>query len=189
MSYNRTLGPTDTQYLNGKVADLSDATSGYVTTKQLSAYTPTSGFSTINGSSITSGGNITISGGSQPVMMPIEINVSGENTVYGEVTGSTELAFFADLYSNYSGNPTDILFDACLPIIRLGSISDIFIKCTAARLAPLTSELYLGFSYMGKCLGWEDYEYAYVNIYVCINGNGTVTYGGDATMFDTFNFS
>lgn len=73
MSYNSTYSPLDTQKLNERVTelenggDLSDYwTSAQTTTfveGELADYTPTSGFSTINGSAITSGGNITIQGG------------------------------------------------------------------------------------------------------------------------------
>lgn len=73
MSYNSTYSPLDTQKLNERVTvlenggDLSDywtsaETSTFVA-GELADYTPTSGFSTINGSAITSGGNITIQGG------------------------------------------------------------------------------------------------------------------------------
>lgn len=44
-------------------SQITAATSGLVETEALTAYTPTSGFATINGSAITEGGNIVIQGG------------------------------------------------------------------------------------------------------------------------------
>lgn len=51
-----TSGLASTQYVNNSV-------SGKVDTSAMTAYTPTSGFATINNQSITNGGNITIEGG------------------------------------------------------------------------------------------------------------------------------
>ena len=68
--------------LNGTSYDVKDA--------NLTAYTPTSGFSTINGSAITNGGNIVISGGSGGGETVIELTQDqydaltaySENTTY-----------------------------------------------------------------------------------------------------------
>ena len=66
--------------LNGTDYNVKDA--------NLSAYTPTSGFSTINGSAITSGGNITISGGSGETVVELTqaqydaLTAYSENTTY-----------------------------------------------------------------------------------------------------------
>ena len=74
-------------------AEISAATSGLAESSAvtqeistaLSAYTPTSGFSTINGSAITSGGNITISGGSGA----IELTQAQYDALSGNVSADT----------------------------------------------------------------------------------------------------
>ena len=51
-------------------SQITAATSGFVETSAMTAYTPTSGFATINGSAITEGGNIVIQGGGEdPVVL------------------------------------------------------------------------------------------------------------------------
>lgn len=75
-------------------AEISAATSGLAESSAvtqeintaLSSYTPTSGFSTINGSAITSGGNITISGGSAGA---VEMTQAEYNALSGNVSADT----------------------------------------------------------------------------------------------------
>ena len=59
---------------------ISAATSGMVTTDALTAYTPTNGFATINGSAITEGGNIEIQGGSSDYLPQIQTLPSPPDT-------------------------------------------------------------------------------------------------------------
>ena len=67
--------------LNGTDYNVKDA--------NLSAYTPTSGFSTINGSAITSGGNITISGGSGGGETVIELTQAQYDALTGYAENTT----------------------------------------------------------------------------------------------------
>lgn len=192
MSYNSTVGPKDSQTLNQKIADLSGATSGYVTTEQLTAYTPTSGFSTINGSSITSGGNISV--GSTKIAIPSEINYSGGGQYVFQVTASTELSTYTEMYNAYSGaNGYNALFEVYYPINRLNNIINMVVKCTGTHFDTEDNTLYLAFSYTGPCMSMADYNYAMVNIRVAISapseGLCGVMIDTVGETFDDFNFS
>lgn len=69
---------------------ITAATSGFVETEALTAYTPTSGFATINGSAITEGGNIVIQGG------------GGDSTALEKITEFPESPVDGAIY-NYKG--------------------------------------------------------------------------------------
>lgn len=66
---------------------IDGAVSGKMDTSAMSAYTPTSGFATINGSAITSGGNIVIEGGGSDYSAGSNINIDENNVI--SVTGIT----------------------------------------------------------------------------------------------------
>lgn len=66
---------------------IDDAVSGKMDTSAMSAYTPTSGFATINGSAITEGGNIVIEGGGSDYSAGSNINIDENNVI--SVTGIT----------------------------------------------------------------------------------------------------
>ena len=71
---------------SGDVASqITAATSGFVETEALTAYTPTSGFATINGSAITEGGNIVIQGGGGDLTRLEEIDTLPATPVDGAV--------------------------------------------------------------------------------------------------------
>ena len=66
---------------------IDGAVSGKMDTSAMSAYTPTSGFATINGSAITEGGNIVIEGGGSDYSAGSNINIDENNVI--SVTGIT----------------------------------------------------------------------------------------------------
>ena len=66
---------------------INDAVSGKMDTSAISAYTKTEDFATINGSAITSGGNIVIEGGGSEYSAGSNINIDENNVI--SVTGIT----------------------------------------------------------------------------------------------------
>lgn len=102
---NATSGLATEQYVD-------DAVSGKMDTSAMSAYTPTSGFTTINGSAITEGGNIQIegtpySGGTGIGIENHIISVTGD---YETVVELTQAEY--DALTAYSENTTYIITDA-----------------------------------------------------------------------------
>lgn len=73
-----------TQQMNTAI---NNATSGKMDTSAMSAYTPTSGFATINGSAITEGGDIIIQGGGAEYSAGANIDIDENNVI--SVTGIT----------------------------------------------------------------------------------------------------
>ena len=84
-----------TQYYTSAQTDtaIDNAVSGKMDTSAMSAYTPTSGFSTINGSAITSGDNIEIEGTAYSA--GTNINIDDNNVI--SVTGITVPTKLSDL--------------------------------------------------------------------------------------------
>lgn len=102
---NATSGLATEQYVD-------DAVSGKMDTSAMSAYTPTSGFSTINGSAITSGDNLIIegtpySGGTGIGVENHIISVTGDYETVVELTQDEY-----DALTAYSENTTYIITDA-----------------------------------------------------------------------------
>ena len=90
---------------------IDNAVSGKMDTAAMSAYTPTSGFSTINGSAITEGGNITVeetpySAGTGIGISEHVISVTGD---YETVVELTQAEY--DALTAYSENTTYIITD------------------------------------------------------------------------------
>lgn len=101
-------------YINSGQAQtqIDNSISGKVDTSAMSAYTPTSGFSTINGSAITSGDNLVIegtpySGGTGIGVENHIISVTGD---YETVVELTQAEY--DALTAYSENTTYIITDA-----------------------------------------------------------------------------
>lgn len=98
---------------------IDDSISGKMDTSAMSAYTPTSGFSTINGSAITEGGNITVeetpySAGTGIGISEHVISVTGD---YETVVELTQAEY--DALTAYSENTTYIITDA--PAINMSA--------------------------------------------------------------------
>jgi hypothetical protein len=112
-----TSGEVQTQIDNATSALASttyvdDAVSGKMDTSAMSSYTPTSGFSTINGSAITSGDNLVIegtpySGGTGIDITDHVVSVTGD---YETVIELTQQQY--DALTAYSENTTYIITDA-----------------------------------------------------------------------------
>ena len=70
---------TSKNYITSAQAETQITDKGYITDQALTAYTPTTGFATVNGSAITNGGNIEIQGGggsTEDIELPIAAAVN-----------------------------------------------------------------------------------------------------------------
>ena len=83
MSNYYTSAQTNTAIDNAIASESARSESAYVKSADLTAYTPTTGFSTINGSAITNGGNIVISG-----VSTYTLPVATDSTLGGIIKGS-----------------------------------------------------------------------------------------------------
>lgn len=78
-----TSAQTNTAIDNAIASESARCETAYTKTGDLTAYTPTTGFSTINGSAITNGGNLVISGGSS-----YTLPAATDSTLGGIIKGS-----------------------------------------------------------------------------------------------------